>query len=138
MHPFDALVATAAFELTRGPRLVPMRLYLVPKIVEPQIGEARHADDGNAPPPAGGRENVQRRLVFGGGRFGAARVLAIGFVHRDDIGELEHALLDALELVPSTCEHQRDEDVGEVGDRSLGLPDPDRFDDDDVEAHGLA
>ena len=46
--------------------------------------------------------------------------------------------LDALQLVAGARQHQREEEIGHVGDRGLGLADADGLDQDDIEARGLA
>ena len=62
---------------------------------------------------------------------------AVGLVHHDDVGELEDALLDALELVTGARQRQEHEGVHHGGHRHLGLPDPDGLHQDHVVAGGL-
>ena len=46
-----------------------------------------------------GAENVQRAAIVGGRDLGALEIVAVGLVDRDHVGELDQALLDALQLV---------------------------------------
>ncbi len=82
-------------------------------------------------------DQVERRRELAGRLFGVARVRPVGLVHRDHVGELEHALLDALQLVAGAGEHEQQEEVDHVGDRGLRLPDADGLDEHDVVAGGL-
>ena len=52
----------------------------------------------------GKREEVQRIATFGGGTVGTHHIVAIGFVHRDAVGHLHNAALDALQLVAGTAD----------------------------------
>ena len=64
-------------------------------------------------------------------------MLTVGLVHHDDVGEFEHALLDALQLIAGARQGQEHEGVDHVGNGHLGLPDADRLDQDHVEPGGL-
>ena len=70
--------------------------------------------------------------------LGPCDVVAVRLVDGDHVGDLDHALLDALQLVASAGQHQHEEKVGHVRDRRLGLPDANRLDQDHVEAGGFA
>ena len=61
-------------------------------------------------------------------------VLAVGFVHRDHVGQLEHALLDPLQLVAGAGNHQDEKEVDHLRHERLALTDSDRFDQYDVES----
>lgn len=63
-------------------------------------------------------------------------MLAVGLVDRDDVGHLEDAALDALQLVAAAGERQQEEGVDHLGDRDLGLTDAHGLDEHDVEARG--
>ena len=65
------------------------------------------------------------------------RQIAIVLVDDDEIGQLDDAFLDALQIVAAAGRDQQHEQIDHVRDRGLGLADPDRLDDDDVEAGGL-
>ena len=69
--------------------------------------------------------------------FASRAVLAVGLVDGEHVGELEHALLDALQRVAGAGEHQHEEAVDHVGDDGLRLADADRLDEHDVVAGGL-
>ena len=75
-----------------------------------------------------GAQDVQRAAVFGRRQIGALDIVAVGLVDRDHVGELDQALLDALQLVAGAGQHQREEEVGHVVDRRLGLADADGLD----------
>ena len=83
-------------------------------------------------------QDLQRRTVFGGGPLGACDVVAVGLVDGDHVGDLDDALLDALQIVAAAGEQQHEEEVDHVGDGDLRLADADGLDDDHVEAGGLA
>ena len=83
-------------------------------------------------------QDLQRRPVFGGGALGARDVVAVGLVDGDHVGDLDDALLDALQVVAAAGEQQHEEEIDHVGDGDLRLADADRLDDDDVEAGRLA
>src|SRR5439155_1591565 len=72
------------------------------------------------------------------GLLGGPHVLAVGLVDGEHVGQLEDALLDALELVPRAREHEDQEEVDHRGNRELGLPDADRLDQHGVVARRLA
>jgi hypothetical protein len=80
---------------------------------------------------------VQRSGELTGGDAGLDEVVAVCLVDGDDIGELEHALLDPLQPVARAGDHQQQERVDHVGDGRLTLADADGLDDDDVEARCL-
>jgi hypothetical protein len=63
-------------------------------------------------------------------------VRAVGLVHRDDVGQLEHALLDPLELVAGAGQGQQQERVGHLGHQRLRLAHADGLDEQDVVAGG--
>ena len=65
-------------------------------------------------------------------------LLAVRLVHDERVGELEHAALQALQLVTGAGLEQDAEEVHERADGDLRLPDPDRLDDDHAEARRLA
>ena len=81
---------------------------------------------------------MQRGAVFGCGRGFALEIVAICLVDRYYVGKLHEALLDALQLVTGAGQHQREEEVGHVGDRGFRLADADGFNQHDIEACGLA
>ena len=73
----------------------------------------------------------------------AARPLTMSFeqyqpVHHEDIRQLQHTLLDALELVARARLKQQQEGVHHRGDRDLGLTDAHGLDDHDVGSKGAA
>ncbi len=96
-----------------------------------------------APPTAGGR------TVHPGGRGrhrdehgpqlrrGPGGAGPIALVHDHDVGDLEQAGLDRLDLVAHLGRLEDDGRVGGRGDLHLGLAGPDGLDEDEVEAHGV-
>jgi hypothetical protein len=74
---------------------------------------------------------VQRIAVVG--RRAAGGQLAIGLGHHQQVGELDDAALDALEIVAATGLHQQDLEVGHVSHRGFRLADADGLDHHDVE-----
>ena len=81
---------------------------------------------------------MQRAAIFGRREIGALDVVAVGLVDRDHVGEFDQALLDALQFVAGARQHQRQEEIGHVADRGLGLADADGLDQHHVEAGRLA
>ena len=63
--------------------------------------------------------------------------VAVGLVDRDDVGDLEDALLDALELVAGAGQGEEEEGVDHAGDGDLGLTHADRLDQHHVVPRGL-
>jgi hypothetical protein len=81
---------------------------------------------------------MQRAAIFGRGKIGPFDVVAVGLVDRDHVGEFDQTLLDALQLVAGARQHQRQEEIGHVAYRGLGLPDADGFHQHHVKPRGLA
>ena len=71
-------------------------------------------------------------------RSAAARLLAVGLVHDQHVGELENAFLDPLQLVACARLEQHREQVDHRVHLDLRLADADGLDDHDVEARRLA
>ncbi len=68
---------------------------------------------------------------------GALDLVAIGLVDGDDIGKLQQAALDALQLVAGARDGDNDKHVDHIGDCGLRLPHADRLDQDHVVARGF-
>ena len=106
---------------------------------EPRIGHDRRAPIGRA-----GFQDVERSAVFGGGGERALAVLAVRLVDGDHVGKLDHAFLQALQLVARTRNGEQQKKVRQVGNCRLGLADPHGLDQHHVEPrrfadqHGLA
>ena len=106
--------------------------------------ELRHAlagarrDELHRWPPAlaGGVQQTQRGGEVAAGALGAWAVL-VGLVDRHQVGDLEDAALDALQLVAGARDEQHEEGVDHAGDRHLALPDADGLDEHHVVAGGL-
>src|SRR5207244_672689 len=64
--------------------------------------------------------------------------VSIGLGDNDDVGQLGHTSLDALEVVAANGRYQEHEDVDHVVNLRLALTDAHRLDEDDVESCGLA
>jgi len=63
--------------------------------------------------------------------------VAVGFVDDDEIGELDDALLDPLQIIAAAGRQQQQEDVDHVGDRGLRLANADGLDDHHIETRGF-
>ena len=119
------------------------QLLLVFQDAAPQVGNAlarerRIGCDRRRPIRRTGVEDVERGPVFRGGGKRALAVVAVRLVHRDHVGELDHALLEALQLVARARDRQQQEEIGHVGNRGFRLTDADRLDQHHVEAGGFA
>ena len=79
-----------------------------------------------------------RAALYSAAAAFASAPASSGLVDGDHVGEFEDALLDPLQLVAGARQHQDEEEIGQVGDRRLRLPDADGLDQDHVEACGLA
>ena len=77
-------------------------------------------------------DQAQRSGQLTGRSPGLLLAIAVRLVDGDHVGDLEDALLDALELVAGAGEGEEEEGVDHAGDRHLGLTDPDRLDQDHV------
>ena len=131
------LGAPPGLELTGVGEHLPVPQHRVPQFGHPGALERAHRQHRRSPEgivrmdePQGAGQLARRFLRLD-------RVGAVGLVHHDDVGELEHALLDALELVTGARQRQEHEGVHHGGHRHLGLPDPDGLHDHDIEARGL-
>ena len=81
-----------------------------------------------------------RRSAPASSRAAAAGLLlavAVGLVDRDHVGDLEDALLDALQLVAGAGQGEEQEGVDHAGDGDLGLADADGLDQHHVVARRL-
>ncbi len=138
-HPVDLLAAPAGGEFAGGVEGVLMLDDLRPDGVQPRpLHRAARQHRGVPVPGTGGAlQQPQRAGEFPGGTAGVELVRPVGLVHRDDVGELQHPLLDALELIPRPGQGQEQEGVDHVGDGRLRLADADRLDQDDVVARRL-
>ena len=85
-----------------------------------------------------GAEDVQRRAIFGRGELGAGKIVAVGLVDRDHVGELDDAFLERLQFVAGARHRQHEKEIGHVGDRDFRLADADGLDQHDVVARSLA
>ena len=74
----------------------------------------------------------QRAGELAGRGPGLLLAVAVGLVDRDHVGDLEDALLDALQLVAGAGEGEEQERVDHPGDGDLGLADADGLDQHDV------
>ena len=83
-------------------------------------------------------QQLQRRAVVGLRALRRGEQLAVGLVDHHEVGELDDAALDALQLVAGARREQQQKAVDHVGDRALALADADRLDHDHVEAGRLA
>ena len=115
-----------------------------PDGVDARALQARAGQHRRDPVLRAGVDHAEGPREILGGHLGLPDPLAVGLVDRDDVGDLEDALLDALQLVARPREREEQEGVDHAGDRDLRLADADGLDEDDVEAcrlqdrHGLA
>ena len=110
----------------------------LPHFVDGGVFDGGAGGDGHYPAILVQREEVQGRLVAGAGHFGGVDVVAVGLVDDEGVGHLHDAAFDALQFVAGTGEHQQQEEIDHRLDDGFGLSHADGFDDDDVEAGGLA
>ena len=96
-----------------------MLLDLLPYLVQAHFLLGAAGQDRG--PPRRGRvlEQPQRRGELPGRGPRVPLVRPVGLVDRDDVGQFQHALLDALELVPGPGQGQQQEGVDHAGHRRL-------------------
>ena len=108
----------------------------VPQGVEPVAGARRDRQHRRPPDGIGGRDDAQGGLVVAGAAA-SPRGILIGLVDGENVGELEHALLDPLQIVAGAGLQQDEKDIDHVGDDGFRLPGTDGLDDDDIKARGF-
>ena len=111
---------------------------LRPQFSNTVSGQRRIGNDGGRPACRPRRENVEGRAVFRRRDFGSPDIVAVGFVDCNHVGKFDDAFLEALQFIAGTGEHENQEEVGHIGNRSFRLTDADRFHDHDIIAGGLA
>ena len=123
---------------------VPRRLHPVlvldqlrPDLLQALAGQPGAGQHGHVPVLAVPAQHPDRAGQLPRGLAGVAAAGAVGLVHGDDVGDLEDAALDALQLVAGAGEGQEQERVDHLGDGDLRLPDTDGLDQDDVVAGRL-
>ena len=98
-HPGDRLLGAAR---TKRAGLVKRGVTLAdlgPQLVQPAVVARRKRQHLRIPTRMASGENMQASAVFDCRSFGALDIVAVGLVDGDDVGELEQAALDALQLV---------------------------------------
>ena len=98
-HPAQLLGLAPGGELARCVHHLVVRRDLVPDGVEALVAQARARQHRGVPQGGGRGHQVQGGGVVVRGVAGPGHVVALGLVHRHQVGELEDALLDALQLV---------------------------------------
>ena len=111
-----------------------MASYRLPDRIDALLVQGRAGEHLGRP---GGRrrpQQLQRRAVVGLRALRRGEQLAVGLVDHHEIGELDDAALDALQLVAGAGREQQQKAVDHVGDRALALADADGLDHHHVEA----
>ncbi len=103
-----------------------------PHLVEAGAGLRRTGQHRGSPHRRTGQHQPQSPGELASRHAGRCLTIPIGLVDGDDVGELEDAALDALELVTRASEREEQEGVDHLGHRDLVLADPHGLDDDDV------
>ncbi len=70
---------------------------------------------------------MKRSFEVGDRQVGPLNIVAVGFVDRHQVGKLQNALLDALQLIAGAGQHEDAEHVHHVGHHGLGLADAHGF-----------
>ena len=91
------------------------------------------AHDRHAPLGMLGREALHVFEVFDG----AIRAVSIGFVDHEHVGYFENPCLDRLDVIAQSGNHHHDGGLGRPDDVDLVLSHAHRFDQNDVEPHGV-
>ena len=116
-----------------------------------EVGREAFAKTRQSAPVDGAAERHRRRPAIGARRLqvdgasvvvpgaaGGRQRLPVGLVDQDQVGQLDDAAFDALQIVPAARHHQQDHRVDELVHEVLRLPDAHRLDDDPVVARRLA
>ena len=98
-----------------------------PHVVDADVGQARAGHDRWRPRSLAVHQPERAGQLAGRGP-GLLLPVAVGLVDRDHVGDLEDALLDALQLVAGAGQGEEEEGVDHPGHGDLRLPDPDRLD----------
>jgi len=102
---------------------------------------ARQARDGHGlwqPARSLARQIAERSFQVSEGCSGTRSAVAVGLVDGDRVGQLDHPLLDPLQLVAGSRQGEHEEEVDHVGHGGLSLTDADGLHEDDVEPRGFA
>jgi hypothetical protein len=83
------------------------------------------------------RQDAKSAAIFGR-RLARADGIDVGRVDRDHVGLLDDALLDPLQLIAGARQRQNEREIGHVRDRGFGLANPNRFDEENIEARRFA
>ena len=110
-----------------GAEVVAVRQHPLPHVVDADVVQ-RRAGHHRRRPLAAAAHQPQRAGQLAGGRPGLLLAVAVGLVDRDHVGDLEDALLDALELVAGAGQGEEEEGVDHAGHGDLGLADADGLD----------
>ncbi len=102
-----------------------MLLEALPEHVQAGAVPAAAGQHGRCPGRVRRLEQAQRAGQLAGRGAGVEFVRAVRLVHGDDVGELQDALLDALELVAGAGQGEQQEAVDHARDGGLGLADAD-------------
>ena len=105
---------------------------------DPGAGERGTGLDGDLPPGGAGAQERERVAVGVDGARRRVGQVAVGLVDEHQVGQLDDAALDPLQLVAAAGDEQEQEEVRHAGDRGLALSDAHGLDEHDVEARGLA
>jgi hypothetical protein len=100
----------------------------LPDVVEAVAGERAAGEHRDGPAGVARLHHPQRPGQLPGRGARRADVLAVGLVDRDDVGELEDALLDALQLVARAASVSSRNVSNHAGHRGLRLTDSHRLD----------
>ena len=73
------------------------------------------------PVRAGGGHDLQRPSIFSDCSPGRRLDITVSLVDRDHVRDLQHALLDTLQLVTGTGQHQDEEEIHHFGNNRLRL-----------------
>ena len=137
-HPADLLAAAPARPARRTRRGCPGGATTCSHTsASPVPSRALQVSTGGCQPSPRPRSSRSAPASSRAAALASVAVRAVGLVDRDHVGQLEHALLDALQLVAGAGQRQQQERVDHLGDGGLGLADADGLDQDDVVAGRL-
>ena len=123
--PLHLLRTSAGVEFARLGEHLPMTQHGLPRFGDPGALQCAHRQHTGRHSASCGW--IRRRAPASSlsGFLGLDCVVTVGLVHHDDVGEFEHALLDALKLVAGAGQGEEDEGVDHGRDRSprTGRPD---------------
>ena len=122
-HPLARLDLAARLELPAGREGLAVGQDQVPELGDALAGERAGRQHPRGPDRGRRPQQLERLGVLGAGALRETALLAVGLRHDEGVGELEHAALHPLQVVPGARLEQDAEEVDHRVDADLRLAD---------------